>query len=101
MSANPSKESFARTLIVAVALCLVCSVIVSSAAVVLKEQQVTNALLDKKKNVLVTCCSLSTTAALDTITEQTKHRATATISVRAKDSLLGLADITLGPPFDI
>ncbi len=53
MSANPSKESFARTLIVAVALCLVCSVIVSSAAVVLKEQQVTNALLDKKKNVLV------------------------------------------------
>ena len=53
MSANSNKESFARTLIVAVALCLVCSVIVSSAAVFLKEKQVINASLDKKKNVLV------------------------------------------------
>jgi len=60
MSANSNKESFARTLIVAVALCLVCSVIVSSAAVFLKEKQVTNASLDKKKNVLVAANLLKT-----------------------------------------
>jgi Na+-transporting NADH:ubiquinone oxidoreductase subunit C len=53
MSANPNKESFVRTIIVAVALCLVCSVLVSSIAVMLKDQQINNALLDKKKNVLV------------------------------------------------
>lgn len=46
-------DSFLRTIIVAVVLCLVCSIIVSSAAVFLKEKQVNNASLDKKKNVLV------------------------------------------------
>jgi len=51
MSAN--KESFSRTVTVAVVLCLVCSVIVSTAAVVLKEKQQSNASLDKKRNVLV------------------------------------------------
>jgi Na+-transporting NADH:ubiquinone oxidoreductase subunit C len=50
MSAN--NDSFFKTISVAVALCLVCSVIVSSAAVLLKEKQETNAALDKKKNVL-------------------------------------------------
>lgn len=61
MSANESEtveqptnsDSFIRTIIVAVVLCLVCSIIVSSAAVFLKEKQVSNASLDKKKNVLV------------------------------------------------
>ncbi|MBV1908408.1 MAG: Na(+)-translocating NADH-quinone reductase subunit C [Kangiellaceae bacterium] len=50
---SAKNESFAKTLLVAVTLCLVCSVIVSSAAVVLKEKQIINASLDKKKNVLV------------------------------------------------
>lgn len=48
-----SSESFAKTITVAVVLCLVCSVIVSSAAVLLKDKQVANAQLDKKKNVLI------------------------------------------------
>ncbi len=51
MSAN--KESFFKTIVVAVSLCLVCSIIVSSAAVLLKEKQVINASLDKKRNVLI------------------------------------------------
>jgi len=51
VSAN--KESFVKTITVAVAVCLVCSIIVSSAAVLLKEKQDINASLDKKKNVLI------------------------------------------------
>jgi len=51
MSAN--NDSFFKTIIVAVALCLVCSVLVSSTAVSLKEKQKANAALDKKKNILV------------------------------------------------
>jgi len=50
----PAKtESVARTITVAVVLCLVCSVIVSSAAVLLKDKQLANASLDKKKNILI------------------------------------------------
>jgi Na+-transporting NADH:ubiquinone oxidoreductase subunit C len=49
---SAKNDSFFKTISVAVALCLVCSVIVSSAAVLLKEKQDTNAALDKKKNVL-------------------------------------------------
>lgn len=51
MSAN--NDSFIRTIIVAVVLCLVCSVLVSGAAVFLKDTQKKNAELDKKRNVLV------------------------------------------------
>jgi Na+-transporting NADH:ubiquinone oxidoreductase subunit C len=51
-SGLPNKESFIKTVSVAVAVCLVCSIIVSSAAVLLKDKQLTNATLDKKKNVL-------------------------------------------------
>ena len=41
-----------KTLFVAFALCLVCSVLVSSTAVSLKDKQAQNAALDMKKNVL-------------------------------------------------
>ena len=51
MSAN--NDSFFKTLVVAVALCLVCSVLVSTTAVSLKPLQKANASLDKKKNILV------------------------------------------------
>ncbi|MCW8878991.1 MAG: Na(+)-translocating NADH-quinone reductase subunit C [Kangiellaceae bacterium] len=51
MSAN--NDSFFKTIIVAVALCLVCSVLVSTTAVSLKEKQKANASLDKKKNILI------------------------------------------------
>lgn len=53
-------DSFIRTVLVAVVLCLVCSIIVSSAAVLLKEKQDNNASLDKKKNVLVAANLLKT-----------------------------------------
>ena len=45
-------DSMFKTLAVALALCLVCSIIVSTAATLLKPRQVVNKLLDKKKNIL-------------------------------------------------
>lgn len=47
-----SRDSIANVLIVAVSLCLVCSVLVSTAAVVLKPIQERNKALDRKKNIL-------------------------------------------------
>ena len=47
-----SKDSIANVLIVAISLCLVCSVMVSAAAVVLKPIQERNKLVDRKKNIL-------------------------------------------------
>ena len=48
-----SKDSVKSTVIVALSLCLVCSVVISSAAVLLKPAQQANMLLDRQKNVLV------------------------------------------------
>ncbi len=50
MSAN--NDSTQRTILVAVLLCLVCSIFVAGAAVALKPLQVKNKLEDKKKNIL-------------------------------------------------
>lgn len=47
-----SNESKGKTFIVALALCLVCSIIVSSAAVLLKDAQIANKALDRKRNIL-------------------------------------------------
>ncbi len=47
-----SNDSIKKTLLVAVALCIVCSLIVSSAAVLLKPAQVKNKALDRKSNIL-------------------------------------------------
>lgn len=49
---SAKNDSFLKTIGVAVALCLVASVLVSGTAVSLKEQQKENAALDKKKNIL-------------------------------------------------
>ncbi len=46
------KESISRTLLVATAVCLVCSVFVAGAAVALKPIQAQNSLLDKQRNIL-------------------------------------------------
>jgi Na+-transporting NADH:ubiquinone oxidoreductase subunit C len=46
------KETIGRTLLVALVLCIVCSVVVSGAAVLLKPVQTGNKLLDRKKNIL-------------------------------------------------
>lgn len=45
-------DSIAKTVIVAVVLCLVCSIFVSASAVFLKPQQEKNKLLDKQKNIV-------------------------------------------------
>lgn len=47
-----SNDSVAKTLFVAVVLCLVCSIIVAGSAVLLKPAQTDNRLLDKQKNIL-------------------------------------------------
>jgi Na+-transporting NADH:ubiquinone oxidoreductase subunit C len=47
-----NNDTVAKTVKVALALCIVCSVIVSAAAVLLKDAQVLNAELDKNRNIL-------------------------------------------------
>lgn len=47
-----SNDSIKKTLLVAVALCIVCSLVVSGAAVLLKPAQVKNKALDRKSNIL-------------------------------------------------
>lgn len=49
---SAKKETLGRTVGVVVAVCLVCSIIVSTAAVGLRSQQNANALLDKQTNIL-------------------------------------------------
>lgn len=49
---SSQKESTARTLTVALLVCLVCSVFVAGAAVALKPTQVENSLLDKQRSIL-------------------------------------------------
>lgn len=49
---SSQKESTARTLTVALLVCLVCSVFVAGAAVALKPTQVDNRLLDKQRSIL-------------------------------------------------
>ena len=47
-----NNDTIKKTLLVAVALCVVCSVIVSGAAVALKDAQVANKLEDRNRNIL-------------------------------------------------
>lgn len=47
-----NKDSVSKTLLVAVSLCIVCSVVVSTAAVLLKPSQTANKALDYKRNIL-------------------------------------------------
>lgn len=61
-----SSDSISKTVIVALGVCLVCSILVSSAAVFLKPRQDTNKALDKRKNILL---------AGDLITEEEKNKA--------------------------
>ena len=46
------RESVGKTFIVALLLCIVCSVLVSSAAVILRPTQAVNKAMDKKRNIL-------------------------------------------------
>ena len=49
---SAKKESLGKTVGIVVAVCLVCSIVVSGAAVGLRSLQQTNAALDKKTNIL-------------------------------------------------
>ncbi|MEE4280808.1 MAG: Na(+)-translocating NADH-quinone reductase subunit C, partial [Pseudomonadales bacterium] len=46
------KDSLSNTFIVAIGICLVCSIVVSGIAVALKPTQQANKLLDQKQNIL-------------------------------------------------
>jgi Na+-transporting NADH:ubiquinone oxidoreductase subunit C len=61
---SAKKETLGKTVGVVVAVCLVCSIIVSSAAVGLRDLQQTNAAIDKKSNI-VEAAGLSDIAAGD------------------------------------
>lgn len=61
------KETVSRTVVVALALCIVCSVIVSTAAVTLSPAQATNRLLDMKSNILAAAGMLPDSASADKI----------------------------------
>lgn len=53
-----NKDSTSKTLLTALALCIVCSVIVSTAAVMLKPVQEVNKALDRKRNILAAAAML-------------------------------------------
>lgn len=57
------KDSAGRTILVAVLLCVACSVLVSSAAIFLRERQEKNKQLDIKKNLLLAAGLLKNTSA--------------------------------------
>ena len=60
-----NKDSVSRTLLIAFALCLVCSVIVSAAAVLLKPMQDENKTLDRKRNILAAAGMLDENKTVD------------------------------------
>ncbi len=74
-----SNDSIGKTLKVAIALCIVCSVIVSAAAVVLKPAQEINKGLDKKRNILAAAGMLDETREIE---EQFAQIATRVVDLR-------------------
>ena len=58
-------DSRSKTLIVALTLCLVCSILVSTAAVLLKPRQDANKALDKKRNILTIADMLQPGTSID------------------------------------
>ena len=60
-----NKDSISRTLLTALALCIVCSVIVSTAAVMLKPIQDVNKALDRKRNILAAATMLDESKSIE------------------------------------
>ncbi len=67
-------DSPKKMLIVAVALCLVCSVVVSSAAVLLKPLQLENAALDRKRNIVEVAGLLGSDGDVETAFQRVEPR---------------------------
>ena len=65
-----SNDGTSKTLMVALALCIVCSVIVSGAAVILKPIQEINKTLDRKRNILAAAGMLEKNATTEDINKQ-------------------------------
>lgn len=65
MSDSYNKDSLKNTLLVAIGVCLVCSILVSLSAVALRPMQVANKLLDQKQNVLRAAGMLPSDAVTD------------------------------------
>ncbi len=74
-----SNDSIKKTLIVALSLCVVCSVIVSTAAVVLKPAQEANQALDRKRNILAAAGMLDESRSVD---EQFAEMTTRVVDLR-------------------
>ncbi|MEP5765582.1 MAG: Na(+)-translocating NADH-quinone reductase subunit C [Halieaceae bacterium] len=60
-----NKDSIKKTLIVALSLCVVCSVVVSTAAVMLKPMQEANVAEDRKRNILAAAGMLKADVSID------------------------------------
>ena len=71
-----NKETTSKTIIVALVLCIVCSLVVSSAAVLLKDQQDANKKLDRYSNILAAAGLLNSA---ENIEEQYKKLITAKV----------------------
>ena len=65
-----SNGGTSKTLVVALALCIVCSVIVSAAVVILKPIQEVNKTLDRKRNILAAAGMLQKNATAEDINQQ-------------------------------
>jgi len=74
-----NKDGVSRTLLIAFALCLVCSVIVSAAAVMLKPMQDENKALDRKRNILAAAGMLDESKTVD---EQFSQISTRVVDLR-------------------
>jgi Na+-transporting NADH:ubiquinone oxidoreductase subunit C len=74
-----SNDGIRKTLFVAFALCIVCSVVVSTAAVVLKPAQQANQLLDRKRNILSAAGMLDENASIE---EQFSRISTRVVDLR-------------------
>ena len=72
--ASMPNDSPQKTLIVALILCLVCSIAVSSAAVLLKPLQQQNAALDRKKNILTVAGLMQEGKSIDELFQQIETR---------------------------
>lgn len=69
-----NQESVAKTITVAGAVCLVCSIIVSTAAVVLKPLQESNKALDKQQNILAAAGLVDSNKTIDELFESIEIR---------------------------
>ncbi|MDO8862403.1 Na(+)-translocating NADH-quinone reductase subunit C [Haliea sp. E1-2-M8] len=80
-------DSIGKTLLVAFALCIVCSVVVSTAAVMLKPAQEANKTLDRKRNILAAAGMLEEGASIEAQFAQIQTRVVDLRSGRFTDAV--------------